>query len=142
MRNIEKAKDLLYETQATCVVMSTGREPFVAYEKGIKPMMDILKQEGDLLKDATVADKVIGKAAAFLAITGGVKEIYADIISEPAIKVLEEYKVMYEYRKKVEFIINRSGDGKCPMESAVLLIGNPEEAYRVLKMKMKEMGIV
>ena len=47
----------------------------------------------------------------------GVKEIYADVISKYAIPVLEENNIKYEYKEKVQYIINQAKNGMCPMEN-------------------------
>lgn len=66
---------------------------------------------------ACIADKVIGKLAGSLLAVSGVKEIYADVLSEYAIPVLEQNKIKYEYKTKVPFIINKDHTGMCPMEN-------------------------
>ncbi len=70
-----------------------------------------------LFNGAIIADKVIGKVAGSILTVAGVKEIYADVISEYAIPVLEENHIKYEYREKVQYIINQEKTGMCPMEN-------------------------
>ena len=72
-------------------------------------------------------------------VKGGVKEIYADIISSHALDVFEKYKVKTYYGNLVEYIINRDKTGMCPMEKAVLEVDEPNTAYDVLKKKIAEM---
>ena len=66
---------------------------------------------------ACIADKVIGKLAVSLLAVSGVKEIYADVLSEYAIPVLEQNNIKFEYKTKVPFIINKEHTGMCPMEN-------------------------
>lgn len=47
----------------------------------------------------------------------GVKEIYADVMSEYAIPVLNENGILYEYLEKVDYIKNKDNTGMCPMEN-------------------------
>ena len=82
-----------------------------------------------MLKGASVADKVIGKAAALLMAFGEIKEVHTLIISEPALQVFENHKIKYFYDKKVDRIVNRTGDGLCPMETLCLDVENPQEAF-------------
>ena len=44
-------------------------------------------------------------------------ELYADIISEFAIPVLDKNGIKYEYNNKVDFIQNNDKTGMCPMEN-------------------------
>ena len=92
-----------------------------------------------MLKGASVADKVIGKAAALLMALGEIKEVYTLIISEPALQVFENHKIKYFYDKKVDRIVNRTGDGLCPMESLCLDIYDPQEAFIKIIDKISKM---
>lgn len=105
--------------------------------RGILPLMQWISG-GEFLRGAVVADKVIGKAAAFLLVLGGVREVYAGVISVPAADVLQNAGIPYTYEKKVQNIENRRHDGICPMESAVLKTEDPKEAFLILEKKCAE----
>ncbi|MCB7303427.1 DUF1893 domain-containing protein [Bariatricus massiliensis] len=139
-RYLEEAKELLYKEETrTCAVVwadEAAKEPYVSEEKGIRPLMKLLEEGGLALSNGCLADKVIGKAAAFLAVYGGVSQIYADVISEAALRVLQAEEVYCEYREVVPYIVNRTKTGRCPMESAVWEISDADMAYRVLKEKI------
>ena len=62
-----------------------------------------------------IAALIFGGVSA--SIVAGVKEIYTDVISEYAIPVLEENHIKYEYKEKVQYIVNRTKNGMCPMEN-------------------------
>lgn len=95
--------------------------------------------EGVSLAGYSVADIVVGKAAALLFIKCGIKEVYAKTLSMAAKAVLEKFGIYYEYGTLTERIINRSGTDVCPMEKTVLHTDNPEEAYALLKAKLEEL---
>ncbi|MDE6575575.1 MAG: DUF1893 domain-containing protein, partial [Muribaculaceae bacterium] len=54
---------------------------------------------------------------AALMILGGVKSIYADVISEPALELLLTVPVEVHFGERVPNIINRAGTGICPVET-------------------------
>ncbi len=126
--SLEKAKSILLSSASTIAVVSDG-EVFTSQERGVKPLLFLLKEKKEFLKGASVADKVIGKAAALLMALGEIKEVHTLIISEPAIKVFEKYNIPCFYDKKVTRIVNRTGDGLCPMETLCLDVENPQEAF-------------
>lgn len=128
MTSLEQAKSLLITTNSTIAVVSNG-EVFTSQERGVKPLLHLLTEKKGFLKGASVADKVIGKAAALLMVLGEIKEVHTLIISEPAIKVFEKYNIPCFYDKKVDRIVNRAGDGLCPMETLCLDVENPQEAF-------------
>ena len=126
--SLEKAKSILLSSASTIAVVSDG-EVFTSQERGVKPLLFLLKEKKKFLKGASVADKVIGKAAALLMALGEIKEVHTMIISEPAIKVFEKYNIPCFYDKKVTRIVNRTGDGLCPMETLCLDVENLQEAF-------------
>lgn len=117
MTNIEIVKQKLYENNASLVVLFKDGNCKEYYNKRVEDIVSILNENKDALKDAIIADKVIGKVAASILTIAGVKEIYADIISKFAIPILEENNIKYEYNKKVEFIQNNDKTDICPMEN-------------------------
>jgi Domain of unknown function (DUF1893). len=125
---LERAKSLLKSTESTVAVVSVD-DFFTSQERGVKPLLHLLTEKKGFLKGASVADKVIGKAAALLMVLGEIKEVHTLIISEPAIKVFEKYNIPCFYDKKVDRIVNRTGDGLCPMETLCLDVDDPQEAF-------------
>ena len=125
---LERAKTLLSSTDSTIAVVSVD-DVYTSQERGVKPLLHLLTEKKGFLKGASVADKVIGKAAALRMVLGEIKEVHTLIISEPAIKVFEKHNIPCFYDKKVDRIINRTGDGLCPMETLCLDVEKPKEAF-------------
>ena len=117
MTKLEEVKKILHQKNASLVVSYENGEIKEYYQDGIKDIKDILKDNKNSLKGAIIADKVIGKVAGSLLTVAGVKEIYANVISNFAIPVLENNNIKYEYEQKVDYIINRMKTGMCPMEN-------------------------
>ncbi|MBO7530158.1 MAG: DUF1893 domain-containing protein [Bacteroidales bacterium] len=136
--SLEQAKSILHTSASTIAVVSNG-EVFTSQERGVKPLLYLLSEKKGFLKGASVADKVIGKAAALLMVLGEIKEVHTFIISEPAIKVFEKYNIPCFYDKKVDRIVNRTGDGLCPMETLCLDVEEPKEAFTKIKEKISKM---
>ena len=131
MNNLEKAKERLYQSNASLVIYD-GTEYKEYYQKGIKDILDILKKDENAFKNKSVADKVIGKVAGSILAVAGVKEIYADTISELVIPILKKKHISYEYKQKVEYIINRDRTGMCPMEEKFKNVEEAEKIYEEL----------
>ncbi|WP_029503764.1 DUF1893 domain-containing protein [Lachnoclostridium phytofermentans] len=108
-------------------------------KRGIAPIMELLSENKELLSGAYVADKVIGKAAAMLLIEGGISYLHAEVISEHATECLQKYNIEFEYQNLVPYIVNRTGDGMCPMEETVLNVTDTKIAYNLLQDKIKKM---
>ncbi|MCQ2307879.1 MAG: DUF1893 domain-containing protein [Bacteroidales bacterium] len=130
---LNTAKTLLKTRNFTLVAISSDKEVFTSSDRGVKPLLHLLENEKDFLKGASVADKVIGKAAALLMVLGGIKEVHTNVISEPAAEIFEKHNITFFFDKKVERIINRKGDGLCPMETLCIDVEEPSEAFEKIK---------
>lgn len=107
--------------------------------RGIAPMMNFIGAGIDLA-GYSVADIVVGKAAALLFVKCGMKSVFAKTLSENGKRIFELYGIEYEYEVLTEKIINRAGTDICPMEKAVANTEDPEEAYLILKDKLKQIA--
>ena len=124
-----RAREILHSGHHTCVLCS-GDAVLIDDRRGVKPLLDLLQKD---LAGYCAADKVVGKAAALLYRLIGIAEIYAGVISEPAIAVLEAGGIAVFYDEKVPAIRNRTDTGFCPMETAVWEIDDPELAPKILQ---------
>ena len=98
-------------------------------------------QGGAVPDGCAAADKVVGRATAYLYVLLKVKAVYARVISEPAVRVLEGHNITVSYGTAVPNIINRKGDGICSFEAAVMEIQAPQTACAAILEKMREMNI-
>lgn len=128
--DLQKAKELLIISNKTCVLCKSDTI-YTSTERGVKPLLDWLEDPVDL-QGVSVADKVVGKAAAFLYVLLKIKEIYAPVMSRGAVEIFVQYGIHAEYDCQVERIINRAGTGFCPMEEAVMEAATPEQAREAI----------
>ena len=133
--DLSKARQLLETGSYTCV-FCRGDTLLTDNRRGILPLLDLLRS-GQNLRDFSAADKVVGKAAAFLYRLMGIKALYAGVISTPALAVLKEIPV--EFAAEVPAIANRSRTGFCPMETAVWDIDDPLDALAAIETTLAQM---
>lgn len=136
---MEQAKQLLQSGGYTCV-LTDGAYLYTSEQRGVKPLVQLLEQK-NAPTGLSAADKVVGKATAWLYILLKIRELYALVISEPALHLLEKHGISVTYEQKVSHIVNRAGDGMCPFEEAVLDTEDPQRAYGKIREKMREMKI-
>ncbi len=135
--DLEKAAEILKSGKYTCVLCK-GKETITCTRRGVKPLLDLLDSGKDL-KGFSAADKVVGKAAAFLYMLLEVKAVYATVMSRTAIHLLETNGICPQYDIPVENIINRSGTGICPMEETVKELSVPKEALKAIRQRLSEL---
>ena len=135
-QDLERARRML-EGEYTCVVCRDDAV-YTTTERGVKPLLDWLDQGIDLT-GFSAADRVVGRATAFLYCLLGVKEVYARVMSTPAAQVLRANGVEIVVDQEVPGIINRRKTGPCPFENAVLHIDTAPEALAAIRQKMAQM---
>lgn len=133
-----KAKTLLHDGGYTCVLVQ-GDAVFTSRERGVKPLLNWL-EEGCVLPGFCAADKVVGKATAFLYCLLGAKAVHAGVMSDAAMGVFREYGIRATCDKQVDYIRNRTNTGMCPMEEATQNIRTPEEAPNAIREKLKQLN--
>ena len=136
---MEQARKILTEGNYTCVLRKQDTI-YTATERGVKPLVRWLT-EGIDVRGFSAADKVVGRATAYLYVLLGVREVWAAVMSEAAAEVLHRHGIAASQDKLVPNIINRAGTGICPFEEAVLNIHTPEEALTAIRQKMAQMNI-
>ncbi len=114
--NMETLVRLRHEEQSSWVICQKEKV-YVFEQRGVADLYNLLKQTPWILQGAYIADKVVGKAAAALMIMGQVKQLYTDVISEPAWEILQEAAIKVEFRLKVPLIKKRTQTGWCPLET-------------------------
>ena len=118
MTDLQRAKVLLTEGGYT-VVLCRGDATHTDTRRGVAPLLALLDAAIDL-RGFSAADKVVGKASAFLYLRLGVASVYAPVMSAPAFDLLTANGVVVTYDTLVPAIRNRAGDGFCPMETVTL----------------------
>lgn len=121
--DLEKAREKLGEGHT--IALCKDDSLIVSDERGIAPMLGFMRDGRDL-RGYSVADKIVGRAAAMLFVKAGIVSVYAATLSVGAKALLEHHGIPVEYSVLTEKIINRKGDGICPMEKAVANISDDE----------------
>lgn len=138
MPMLNSLRQILHTSACSCVI-GNGDTIAEFHQRGIKDLYDLLHNNRHMLDGASIADKVIGKGAAALMIAGGVKEVYADVISEAAMELFGRYGITVSYDKKVAHIINRRGDDICPVEKRCTECNTIEECLKEIDEFVKSM---
>ena len=135
MNDLERAKSLLQSGGYTCVLCKDNIV-HTSFHRGVRPLLELLETD---VSGFYAADKVVGKATALLYCLLNVKAIHAQVISQAALQVLQNSPIAVSWDRQVDYIKNRAGDGRCPMEQATEGIDDPQEALVAIQKKLKEL---
>ena len=132
--NINKARRLFATGNYTCVLCK-DEQIYTSAERGIKPLLAWLDME-ESFQGFSAADKVVGKAAAYLYVLLGVQEVYAVTMSEAAGEIFTQNHIAFQDEILATEIRNRTNTGLCPMEEAVKDAVHPSEAVDKIRKKL------
>ncbi len=138
MNNLQKATEILKNENATLVAISKD-EIYISHSRGVAPIIEKIDENPSFFCGASVADKVIGKAAAMLLSKYKIKEIHTSLISEKALEYFEKTPIAVTYDTLVPNIINRDKTDICPMEKCVLATDDEDEAEKLIRRKRQEL---
>ena len=120
-----------------CSLVVKNHDIVTTYSKpGVRDLEYLLDHDPEMLHGATIADKVIGKAAAAMVVVGGVKEVDAEVMSTKAIPFLEEGGIAYTYGTLVDTI--KEEGHRCQLEKITAPATTPEETVALLRTHFEE----
>ena len=135
--DLQKARQLLEGGEYTCVLCRDG-VTHTSTRRGVAPLLYWL-DEGTDLRDFSAADRVVGRATAYLYHLLGVKAVFARVMSRPAAEVLAAHGIPASWETLVDAIENRQKNGPCPMEYATRNAATPEEALAAIRQALLEL---
>ncbi len=131
-------KEELLSRELTClVVWEQGR--FESRKRGVAPLLELLTTQGRC-PQGKAADKVVGRATAFLYRLLEIQTLHAGVISQGALEVLKDSGITVTYDTLVPGIRNRTNTGPCPMEAATANCHTPEEALAAIRATLDKLA--
>lgn len=122
---------LVRRGEAAVVTAKNGVLGARATGKGVQPILSLL--DADALRGAVVVDKVVGRAAAAIAVVGRARRVHGLLMGEDAKALLEAHGVTATADRLVPKILNRDLSASCPMEAKVGNETDPEKMVAALR---------
>lgn len=139
---IEAAMVQIRAGEASCVLVREGAIVAEALGSGVLPLLMLLDENRSGMEGADLVDKIVGRAAAMMAIEGGVRSVTAMVMSEDARDLLQAHGIVVNARCYVPQILDRNFAGRCPMEQVVMEIEESAEGVSALRARLQQMGII
>ena len=131
--DIDIARELLLKTDFSIVVIKNGNILTKKQGVGIRPILEVIEELKEEMKDSIIGDRILGKASALLCKYVKAKGVYSPQATKTAIALLITAGIPIQIDGMVPYIKNKSGDGVCPFEKMLIDVDSPEEAYNILK---------
>jgi len=127
------AKQALLNSDLSLVLAKNGKFLFKSKSHGVSDLLAMVRESGRLAEGASLADSIVGRAAALICVYSKIVAVYGKTMSEGGASVLEGNGVRHEYGKLVPKILNRRKDDVCPFDKAVSGVMDPALALERLK---------
>lgn len=131
--DLNLAKTTLFEEGLSLVVAKNGKLLFKSRSRGVRDLLAMVNDIGHLAEGASLADSIVGRAAALLCVYSKIIAVYGVNMSEGAALVLKANGVHYEYGRLIPRVLNREKNDICPFDKAVFGIEGPSVALEKLK---------
>lgn len=131
--DLNLAKNRLIQKDLSLVIVKDAKVLFETESHGIGDLLKAINQIQNQMKGSSVADRIVGRAAALLFIFSGVQAVFAVTASDGGIEVLKKNSVFCEYESRVTSVLNLKRTDVCPFEKLVAKLSSPEKAYEALK---------
>jgi hypothetical protein len=123
-------------SQYSLALVHEDKVVFALSGPGIRPLVQCILDNQGKLSDCTLYDKVVGLAAARLAVWSGmISQIHAGLLSETAKTYLDSIGFPHTEDRLVPVILDRTQLGICPME--MIARENPTDAIMWQKIREK-----
>jgi len=116
----------------TLRVYKGSRLLFSSNKDRLIPLLEYIDRYAHNPEPVVLFDKVMGNAAALLAIKAGGREVYSPIGSQLATRTLDQYGIKYHLTEVVAYIQQANGEDMCPMEK-LSIDKAPEEFYELIR---------
>jgi len=136
--DLEIAKKRLTENRVSLSIVKEGKILFESRSHGLKDLFGAVNKLGTSLRNASIADQIVGKAAAFLFVYSRVNSVFAVTIGEKGLKLLEQNHVSAEFRSIVPNVLNKERTDVCPFEKMVLNCRDAKEVFGILENVFKQ----
>lgn len=131
MINIDYAKEQLYNKELAFIALK-NEASYETKDYQLETVLKRLHEDKHRFSGATVAARSIGHADALFLSYGGIKELYADTISVPAIECFREHGVRVTYGELVDYLPAAEDSNSAELEQKCLDIHSSFEGYELL----------
>ena len=133
LADMDLASNSIIKSKNSIVVVKNG---IILSEKkgdGLKPILEVIEELGDSIKESIIGDKILGKASSLLCIYCNASGVYSKQSTKNAIALLIKYNIPIQTDKIIPYIENKMGNDICPFEKMIDKVDSPKEAYKILK---------
>lgn len=133
--DMEYAKRYLATTDVSVVLIKNSEVIDKRTGTGLRPFLDLIGENEDILSECVVGMRVLGKASALLCRYAHVNGVYSIKGTKTAIAHLILDAIPCQVDQMIPFVKNNNDD-LCVFEQVVRDVDDPDEAFAILQKKL------
>ena len=133
MNDLNIAIERLRKRNLALVFVKNSLSIYETHTNGLGGFLNAINNLGNQISNSSVADKVIGKAAALLCVYSQVKSAYAVTMSKSGLQVLKKRGIQFKYENITPLILNAKKTEQCPFEKLIEDISDPKIAHSKIR---------
>lgn len=130
---VSRARISLNQGEKTFVIADDKKLLHYSNKRGLSPLLDLMQNDPAALEGAVIGDKIVGRAAALMCIFCNVKAVFALIISDEAIELLEQNSILATWQETVPYIVERDLSSIYKLDLYLKNVEDPNEAAEMIK---------
>lgn len=130
---VNRARISLNQGEKTFVIADDKKLLHYSDKRGLRPLLDLMQHDPSALEGAIIGDKIVGRAAALMCIFCNVKAVFALIISDGAIELLEKNGILATWQETVPYIVEKDLSSIYKLDLHLKDIEDPQKAVELIK---------
>jgi len=130
---VNHARMSLSHSKKSFVVVGESKLLHYTDKRGIEPLLDLIESNPAMLEGAIVGDRIVGRTAALMCIYSKVRVVFAMIISDEAIELLDKHGVLATWQETVPYIVEKNLTSRYKLDLMLKDVEEPEKAVEMIK---------
>jgi hypothetical protein len=130
---VNKARIALTHGEKTFVVVDDTKLLYFSKARGFTPLFEVFDTRPDLLEGGIVGDRIVGRGAAMFFLHAKVKAVFALAVSDEAIDILQDHKVIITWKETVPYIVERDLTSRYKLDLSIQDVEDPAEAVNQIR---------
>jgi hypothetical protein len=130
--DMDLARDILSSESCSIVVIKDKKIITKKQGMGVRPILEVIDDLGESLKNTIIGDRILGKASALLCAYAKVAGVYSPKATKTGLAVLIRAGIPGQTDQLIPFIQNKYGTDVCPFEKLLKEIDSPDDAFEIL----------
>ncbi|MDR0671312.1 MAG: DUF1893 domain-containing protein [Oscillospiraceae bacterium] len=130
---VNRARVALTRGEKTFVIVGENKLLYHSDKRGLRPLLELIDSDPSRLEGSIVGDRIVGRAAALLLIRGRVKAVFAQLIADEAIDLLQRHGVLPTWQETIPYVVERDMTSRYKLDLYLKEVEDPQRAVAMIR---------